>query len=54
LLIISSNSLPSSLFVYSSVFGGCFLAKGQVKTSGFFPEFEIIIIDVGVKIKVVH
>jgi hypothetical protein len=53
LLIISSNSLPSSLFVYSSVFGGCFLAKGQVKTLGSFSKSKIIIMDVGVKIKVV-
>ncbi len=39
LLIISSNSLSSSLLVYSNVFGGCFLAKGQVKTICFILTF---------------
>jgi hypothetical protein len=42
------------LFVRSSVFGGYSLAKGQVKTLGSFLEFEIIITNDGVEIKVVH
>jgi len=52
LLIISFNSLSSSLFVCSSVFGG--LAKGQMKTLGSFLEFEIIITNASVQIRVGH
>jgi len=54
LLIISFNSLSSSLFVCSSVFGGCSLAKGQMKTLGSFLEFEIIITNASVQIRVGH